>query len=125
MENFSAGTLKLEVRESAPGPIQLLWSGRSTDRDPVKLFGAYLSEVVALAESRKVAVELHFERLEYFNSSTITAILKTLHEAKQRHVKLVLVFDAAVKWQAVNFASMSQLFRDDNFLELRPLAAGK
>lgn len=123
MENFSAGTLKMEVKESAPpSPIQLLWSGRSTDRDPVKLFGPYLHEVIALAEARHVAVEMHFEKLEYFNSSTISCLLKTLHEAKHRNVKLILAFDAAIKWQAVNFASMNQLFKGDDFLELRPLA---
>jgi hypothetical protein len=122
MENFSAGTLKLEVKESAlPHPIQLLWSGRSTDRDPGKLFGHYLSEVIALAAARSVPVEMHFEHLEYFNSSTISAILKTIHEAKQRKVKLILAFDAALKWQAVNFASMRHLFPGDELVELRPV----
>ena len=122
MENFSAGTLKIEVVELAPPePIRLVWSGRSTDRNPVKLFGPYLTAVVAQAEARCIAVDMHFERLDYFNSSTISAILMTIQEAKRRKVKLILTFDARLKWQAVNFDTLHQLFQGSEFLELRPL----
>jgi hypothetical protein len=126
MEHFSAGLLKIEVQESGTsGPIELFWSGRSTDRSPAKLVGPYLSQALALAQARRVALAMHFERLEYFNSSTISLILTTLHEAQQHKVKMIVSFDASVKWQASNFATMRQLFLNNENLELRPLPAAK
>ena len=122
MENFTAGLLKMEARENEiPGPIQILWTGRSTDRNPGKLFGPYLSGAIALAAARKVAIEMHFERLEYFNSSTISAILALINEAQRHKVKMIMTFDPSLGWQAMNFATMNQIFAGNEYLELRPL----
>ena len=68
---------------------------------------------------------MHFERLEYFNSSTISVILTTLHEAQLHKVKMIVSFDANLKWQASNFATMRQLFKGTETLELRPLPTAK
>jgi hypothetical protein len=67
---------------------------------------------------RKLPIELHFEKLEHFNSSTITSIIQLIQDSRARGVKLVLVYDEALKWQKLSFDALRVFARDD-LLELR------
>ena len=61
-----------------------------------------------------------FTKLEHFNSSTITSIIQLIQECRAKGVKLVIVFDAAVKWQKLSFDALRVFAKPDGLLELRP-----
>jgi hypothetical protein len=124
MENLTADDLTIEVTEAEPPePLCLVWRGKSDDRYPAKILGPYFARVLARAEERKVPVEMHFERLDHFNSSTIAAVIRFIQDARQRGVRLVFVYNQQLKWQKLSFDAL-RVFAKDDLLELRPLPQG-
>ena len=77
-----------------------------------------LSTVLAAAGTRRVPVELHFEKLDHFNSSTITSIIQLIQDSRARGIKLIIVYDQALKWQKLSFDAL-RVFAKDDLLELR------
>ena len=121
MENLVAGDLRIEampMEEGAVAPVQLLWKGKSNNRHPAEALAPYFREVLATAGTRKVPIELHFEKLEHFNSSTITSIIQLIQDSRARSIKLILVYDQTLKWQKLSFDALRVFARDD-LLELR------
>ena len=75
MQGLVVGDLRIEALEDeASTAVQLLWKGKSNNRHPGEALAPYFREVLAIAGMRKLPIELHFEKLEHFNSSTITSI---------------------------------------------------
>jgi hypothetical protein len=119
MQSLLVGDLRIEALEGeAPAPVRLLWKGKSNNRHPGETLAPYFREILAAADTRRVALELHFEQLEHFNSSTITSIIQLIQDSRARAVKLVLVYDQALKWQKLSFDALRVFARDD-LLELR------
>ena len=105
--------------EGVASPVQLLCRGKSNNRHPGEVLAPYFREVLATAGTRNVPIELHFEKLEHFNSSTIGAIIQLIQDARARSIKLILVYDQALKWQKLSFEAL-RVFAKDDLLELRP-----
>jgi hypothetical protein len=119
MQSLIIGDLRIEALEhGVPPAVQLLWKGKSNERHPSDSLGPYFREVLATASSRKLPIELHFEKLEHFNSSTITSIIQLIQDSRARGIKLVLVYDHALKWQKLSFDAL-RVFAKDELLELR------
>jgi hypothetical protein len=122
MQNLVVGDLRIEampINDGEPASVQLLWKGKSNHRHPAEALAPYFREVLEAASTRKVPIELHFEQLEHFNSSTITAIIQLIQDSRARSIKLVFVYDQALKWQKLSFDALRVFARDD-LLELRP-----
>ena len=120
MDSLTAGDLRIEPVE-ANGLIQILWQGRSTDRSPSKILSPYFAGVLDDAGGRKKPLELHFEKLEHFNSATVTAIIQIIQDARAKSVRLVMVFDQSLKWQKLSFDALRVFVKPDSLLELRPV----
>jgi hypothetical protein len=121
MENLIVGDLRIEAFETGPAaPVQLLWKGKSNDRHPSKVLAPYFGTVLATAGTRRVPVELHFEKLDHFNSSTITSIIQLIQDSRARGIKLIIVYDQALKWQKLSFDAL-RVFAKDDLLELRTM----
>lgn len=119
MQSLIVGDLRIEALEDdASAPVRLLWKGKSNNRHPGEALAPYFREVLATADTRRVPLELHFEKLEHFNSSTITSIIQLIQDSRARAVKLVLVYDQALKWQKLSFDAL-RVFAKDDLLELR------
>jgi hypothetical protein len=118
MENLLSGDLRIELTDAASA-ILLTWRGKSNDRAPSKVLGPYFAGVLASAVERRVSLELHFEQIDHFNSSTITSVIQLIQDARAAAVKLVLVYDKALKWQKLSFDALRVFVRDDGQLELR------
>src|ERR1041384_3489560 len=119
MQSLIVGDLRIEALEDeASSAVRLLWRGKSNNRHPGEALAPYFSEVLATADTRRVPLELHFEKLEHFNSSTITSIIQLIQDSRARAVKLVLVYDQALKWQKLSFDAL-RVFAKDDLLELR------
>jgi hypothetical protein len=119
MENLIAGDLRIEaLGMDSRAPIRLMWNGKSNDRHPAKVLSPYFVSVLSAAVSRDVPVELHFEKLEHFNSSTVTSIIQLIQDCREQHIKLVIVYDHSLKWQKLSFDAL-RVFSRDELLELR------
>jgi hypothetical protein len=119
MHGLVVGDLRIEALEDeASTSVQLLWKGRSNNRHPGEALTPYFREVLATASLRRLPLELHFEKLEHFNSSTITSIIQLIQDSRARAIKLVLVYDQALKWQKLSFDAL-RVFARDELLELR------
>lgn len=118
MNDFVAGDLKLAVNAARTDAIELTWLGRSNDRYPGKLLTPYYETALAEAAERAVPIELHFQKLEHFNSSTITVMIQFIQAARARAVPLVMVYDQALKWQKLSFVAL-RVFATDTLFELR------
>ena len=119
MQGLVVGDLRIEAIEDEASPsVRLLWRGKSNNRHPSEALVPYFREVLAAAHARRRPVELHFEQLEHFNSSTITSIIQLIQDSRARSIKLILVYDQALKWQKLSFDAL-RVFARDELLELR------
>jgi hypothetical protein len=115
MIDLVAGDLKLAVNPARADAIELTWLGRSNDRHPGKLLTPYWQTALVEATGRVLPIELHFQKLEYFNSSTISVIIQFIQEARNRGARLVMVYDQALKWQKLSFDAMRVFVKDELF----------
>jgi hypothetical protein len=118
MDNLIAGSLRIDAQIGPqPGPIRLLWQGKSNDRNPSLALAPYFSDVLATATVNRIPVEMHFEKLEHFNSSTITSIIQLVQDARACGVKLLILYDRELRWQRLSLEPL-KVFAND-LLELR------
>jgi hypothetical protein len=119
MDNLTAGDLSIDALPlQHAAPVTLVLRGRSNDRQPARVLGPYFTEALELAHTRGVPLELHFEELEHFNSSTITSLIQLVQDAAARDVRLIYVYDQGLRWQRLNFEAL-RVFSSDGLLELR------
>jgi hypothetical protein len=116
--------LTIEAAEAGAGPvgIKLTWKGRSGARNPSEFLMPYFRNVLESAAQRgRVGVEMHFEGLEHFNSSTVAALIHLIQDARGRQVPLVFVYDQNLKWQKLSFDAMRVFVKSDGLLQMRSI----
>jgi hypothetical protein len=122
MHDLKAGDLSIAVTTTpAAGgaTLRLDWRGRSTDRQPEIVLTPFFRQALDAAAPGGT-LELHFEALDHFNSSTITAIIGLVAQARARGVRLALIYDPSLRWQKLSFEALTVFRKDDGLLELRP-----
>lgn len=115
-----AGDLLVEARGSA-ARLRLDWTGKSNARRPAVMLAPYLEAVLRRAKSSQCAIELHFEQLEFFNSSTLGAVIKFIREAREEGVTISLLFDGAQRWQALSFGALKAFELPDGLVQICPV----
>ena len=120
MENLVFGDLTIEARES-PGTLELVWTGKSNDRTPGRVLDPWLTGVIGSAAERKLAVAMHFERLEHYNSATITSLIRVIQLGCNKGVRIAIIYDKALKWQKLSFEALRVLGKNDGLLEIRSI----
>src|SRR5579859_3941250 len=120
MNDLQAGDLTIAVSELA-GALRLDWRGKSNNREPAKILSPFFAEVTkrAAALGAKPAVEMHFEALEHFNSSTITSLIQFIQTSRSRGLQLIIVFDGAQKWQRLSFDALRIFDKGDGLLQFK------
>ncbi len=119
MEDLVFGELRLRVDASRPSALAVVWEGKSVDRQPGKVLDPYLEALVASAKDGQRSLEMRFERIEHFNSSTITSLIGLVQRARASAVPLSLVYDKSLKWQRLSFDALRVLGKSDGLLEVR------
>jgi hypothetical protein len=121
-DDFVAGDLVIS-RSDAAGVIRLDWKGKSNNREPAKLLQPFFADIVAdivkAGAATKSTVEMHFEKLEHFNSSTITALIQFIQTSRSAGVPLVICYDASLKWQRLSFDALRIFEKSDKMLTLQ------
>ncbi|MFO0662264.1 MAG: hypothetical protein U0165_20900 [Polyangiaceae bacterium] len=121
MENLASGDLRIDVSvDEASSAVLLYWRGKSNERNPSAVLQPFFSKLMVEVLEQKHSLELHFEELEHFNSSTITAIIQLIQDCRSKGVKLMIRFDAKLKWQKLSFDAL-RVFAKDGQLELKPV----
>lgn len=121
MQSLVFGELKIEVTRSRD-TIQLDWKGRSNHRNPETVLMPFLAQVTAAVGHPECVVKMHFEALEFFNSSTIAVIIKYVKDVRDKGVKLVFVFDPRHKWQKIFFDALWIFQKEDGLFQIQPIA---
>ena len=121
MELFAslvAGDLLVEARGSHR-LLRLDWTGRSNARHPGLMLAPWFEAVLERARLDGCGIEAHFEALEFFNSSTIGAVIQFISEARERGIELSLLFDARLHWQALSFDALKTFELEDGLVRIR------
>ena len=119
VDSLTAGDLTIEVADDTSTAIRCVWKGKSSDRQPGKALAPYFDQLLAAADDAGVPLEMHFEELEHFNSSTITALIRLIQSARKRKVKLVMVYDQELKWQRLSFDALRVFEKADELFALK------
>jgi hypothetical protein len=111
VETLRFAELAAEIDRDAGGALRVRFSGRSTSREAGKTLAPLFDRLIADAKSESCILALHFERLEYFNSSTSAALAQFIRAANQAGVPLDLAYDSEQRWQAVSFEALRHALR--------------
>ena len=68
---------------------------------------------------KKGSIEMHFEKIEHFNSSTITALIRLIQFCRKSNIKLAMVYDQSLKWQRLSFDALRVFEKNDDLFHLR------
>ena len=117
VDALASGDLRIDVASADGGAVVCTWTGKSNDRSPQLVLGPWFETLLAAKPPR---IEMHFEKLDHFNSSTITVIIQFIQEARKRGVQLVMVYNQALKWQKLSFDAL-RVFAKDAAFELRAM----
>ncbi len=119
VDALASGDLRIEVAEPA-GALVCTWTGKSNDRSPQAVLGPWFEGLLAAAAGRTPPpkIEMHFEKLDHFNSSTITALIRLIQSARGKGVKLAFVYDPNLKWQRLSFDALRVFDKGDKAFEL-------
>jgi hypothetical protein len=119
LTSLVAGGLDIEVRHENTRTLRLDWTGRCSHRTPSVVLRPYFEAVLQRAREHGCGIESHFERMEFFNSSTVTAIIHFIREARAQGTGLTITFDEGQRWQALSFDALKSLELPDGLLEIR------
>ena len=106
--------------DSVAGPegLRLEWRGRSAARDPRAILIPYFEQAIAVARASGIPLEMHFESLEYFNSSTIAALIDAIRLGSEHRVPMVMIYKQSVRWQRMSFDAL-RMFTSEHDFQLR------
>ena len=119
MENLISGDLTIEVKEQTNAVFSCVWRGKSNERNPPEILKPWFEKLLAVVTEKKGSIEMHFEKIEHFNSSTITALIKLIQTCRKAGVRLVMVYDQTLKWQRLSFDALRVFEKNDDLFHLR------
>lgn len=123
MQDLIAGELTIATSKGAAGTIILTWRGKSNDRHPGAFLGPFLAQLADEAAAGAVGIELRFEQLEYFNSSTISAVVRLLQDLRQRKLQVRISYDGSIRSQQLSFQALKPLAALDDQLTVHDVSA--
>ena len=106
MQALNSGDLTIEHSRHGPETIRLDWKGRSNARRPDEAINPFLSDVLEQARTGTAGIDMHFETLEYLNSSTVGVLVQFLHKARAGGVPLSFSYAPSVRWQKLSFEAL-------------------
>ena len=119
MENLTSGDLTIEVTVSPEGIYSCTWRGKSNERNPPEILKPWFEQLLAAVGEKNGSIEMHFEKIEHFNSSTITALIRLIQICRKTNIKLAMVYDQTLKWQRLSFDALRVFEKNDELFSLR------
>jgi hypothetical protein len=106
MQGLVLGDLTIDV-EDKPGSLSLIWRGMSNSQNPAMALRPFFAVALAEATSRRIGLELHFEHLKHFNSSTVALLLQLIEQTRAAGVRIDLYYNGSQRWQAHSFEAIA------------------
>ncbi|MGB8933286.1 MAG: hypothetical protein WCC48_18730 [Anaeromyxobacteraceae bacterium] len=106
MEQIVLGELTVRSVRDGAGALRVYLTGRSASRDAGRELQPVFGRLLETARGERRSLTLCFELLDYFNSSTIAALIQFIRAARESGVSLVVRYDASLKWQAMSFDAL-------------------
>lgn len=110
MDTYAEGDLKIDVAPE-PGTTRLVWRGKGNARDPGATLHPFFATVAARAKASGTLVELRLNDLEYFNSSTLAAIIRMIRRLREQNTKTRILYEES-SWQRRSFEALRSLARE-------------
>ena len=117
LQELRSGELSIDSTVGPEG-LRLEWRGRSAARDPRAILIPYFEQAIAVARDSGRPVAMHFEGLEYFNSSTIAALIDAIRLGSEHRVPMVMIYRENVRWQRMSFDAL-KMFTTEHDFQLR------
>lgn len=109
MNELRHESLLLKVTEQAHPPLfRVLWEGKSSSRDPSLVLKPFFDALLARTVKAGALLEMHFEKLEHFNSSTIASLIQLINGATEQGITLTFFYDGRARWQALSFDAIQR-----------------
>lgn len=125
--DFTAGTLRLSAAHTPSGAVAVQWQGRSELREPHVHLLPFFEEVIRSARASGQQLQLRFDQIEYFNSSTVAFVIGLISRARELKVGTEIVYDESLRWQSVSFEALRRamkLFEKDAESPVRFVGSG-
>jgi hypothetical protein len=116
-ETFTSHALTLIVSEE-PTTVVVTWQGRSTAREPAEFVVPILTKALDRATELRRPLTLDFRGIAYFNSSTLTPVVRMIEEAKRRGSTLVIQYDKSLHWQELSFSALQVFHTGDKRIRI-------
>ncbi|MDP1826790.1 MAG: hypothetical protein Q8L48_26195 [Archangium sp.] len=123
MRPFASGELRIDVIALSVTRFRLDWRGRSASRAPGVDLQPYLAAVLTEARNTQATIEMHFEALEYFNSSTVAVLIDFVRAACGVKVPVTISYSAEVRWQRLSFQALQVFSLMDQHIKVAPISA--
>lgn len=117
LQELRSGELRIDPTV-APECLRLVWHGRSALHDPRAVLVPYFEQAIEVARMRGTPVEMHFESLDYFNSSTIAALIDAIRLGSEQRVPMKMIYKQSVRWQRMSFDAL-RMFTHEHDFQLR------
>jgi hypothetical protein len=111
VEQFTLGDLTATLSREGAGELRIRMIGKSASREAGKVLAPLFDQALSVAKTEARTLSFHFEDLEYFNSSTIAALVQFIRAAQDGGVGLEVVYDARQKWQAMSFDALRRALK--------------
>ena len=111
MDDLKIGDLVIRVGRGAPACLRLDWVGSSNAVNPAEAVAPFFEQALAEADAGGCFVDMHLEKLEYFNSATIATLIQLIHLAGKAKVPLRIHYAGELRWQAVSFEALERAVR--------------
>jgi hypothetical protein len=106
MEGIKLGNLQL-LAEEKDGRVVITWHGFSVEREPYRAINPYFNKIIKDLKDR--VLEVRFEELKYFNSSSVVSIIYLITNARDKNIKLKISYDSTIFWQRASFKAMEAI----------------
>lgn len=111
MDTITLADLTAQLDRSHPPALRVRLAGKSASREAGKVLAPLFDQALTIATGERRTLALHFEKLEYFNSSTIAALVQFIRAAQRASVALTVVYDGKAKWQAMSFDALRRALK--------------
>src|SRR5690242_6178448 len=113
-----AEELTVDVYHRSGAPVRVDFRGKSNHRQPEMILRPLFADIAKTATTYGAVVEMHFEELDFFNTSTITTVIHFIKELRTKQVPMMLTYRADHKWQKVFFDAIGMLATSDGRLKI-------
>jgi hypothetical protein len=104
------------------GAVTARWQGKSQAMDPSAVLAPTFADIVAKAASEGLPVVHDFCALEFFNSATVSAIVRHLKALGERRIAATVRYDGSLRWQRTFFDALAITAAKTGYLTVVPVS---